>query len=309
MSICLNSPLPTLDGIMASFKPMMTFPPKIPGLPKVFPSLPSPLFPSLKVPNFELMLAAIELQAWQLQTTMLGMIKPILSKLGISLSAFLPKIPGLPGMNLLDLLSGNTDAIISAVRGAIKAGFTLPGLPVPLYATIKIPDFEVIQTLQIIVANYMAMVAKLIPGLIKQVTDKFKWPGLPTIPSLPSMSQIMAMAGSKLPSLPSLPHMPAIPSLDAVSGRLKGMIMDEVGNFDVMAFMSKVTFPGLPALPVIPLPMVFSFKMPDIEFTVALNALYTHLTTVFLKPVMTFIENTLSKYLSFSFPKLCVSVG
>lgn len=351
MQICLNSPLPTLDGIMASFKPLMTFPPKFPELPKIpLLSLPYPLFPSLKVPNFELMLTAIELQAFQLQTTIMGMIKPILDKLGISLLSFLPKIPGLPGLTLIDLLSGNGEKIAAAVRAAIKNGLRLPGIPFPLYVTLTIPDFEVIQTMQMIVSNYMMIVAKMIPDLIKKVMDKFKWkPKLPAIPKLPTMPEIMAMIASMLPPIPGLPNindlrdklkqlqadaesavddakaaieakiaaakselatqLARIPSMNDVVTKLKAMIMDKVGNFDIMKFMAKITFPGLPALPVIPLPLVFSFKMPDVEFAVALNALVNHLTTAFLKPVLDFILKTLGKFLKFTLPKICITIS
>jgi len=292
MQICLNSPLPSFDSIMASFKPLMTWPPKFPAFPSLpkmmFPSLPSPLFPSFHVPNFELMLHALELQAFQLQTTIFGMIKPMLDKLGIAISSFLPKIPGLPNLNLLDLLSGSVDKIIAAVKAAIANGFHLPGLPSPLFATLKIPEFEVIQTMQILISNYMGMVARLIPDLIGQITKKFKLPGLPAMPTLPSIGDIIA----KIPSVPDI----------------KAKIMDALGNFDIMGFMSKITFPGLPALPSIPLPMMFSFKMPDIEFNLSLNLLYNHLTTGFLKPIMDFLLKTVSKVVSFTFPKLCANI-
>jgi hypothetical protein len=288
MQICLNSPLPSFDGIMASFRPLMTWPPKFPSFPKLpsfmFPSLPSPLFPSFSVPNFELMIHGLELQAFQLQTTIMAMIKPILSKLGIALSSWLPKIPGLPNLNLIDLLSGSADKMVAAIRSAILNGFRLPGLPFPFYVTLKIPDFEVIQTIQILIANYMAIVAKLIPSLIKTLTDKFKWPGLPKIPSLPSMEEIMSKLKSMLPEIPRLP------------------------DLNIMALIGRITFPGLPAFPNISLPMMFSFKMPDIEFNLAYTMLLSHLTTGFLKPILDFILNTLSKYLSFTFPKLCVDI-
>lgn len=371
MQICLSSPLPTFDAIMASFRPLMTWPPKFPELPKfprlMLPSLPWPLFPGLKVPNFELMLLAIELQAFQLQTTIMGIIKPMLSKLGIALSSFLPKIPGLPNLNLLDLISGNAEKLIAAVKAAILNGFRLPGWPFPLYITLKIPDFEVIQTLQLIISNYMQMVANLIPGLVKKITDLFKKviPGMPAIPKLPTMDEVIAMIASKLPGMPNfpnleelkaqimkqvdalktqigelkaqlenaledvkaaieaqitaaqdkiadllkrLPSIPAVPSMNEIAAKVKAFVMDSLGNFDIMGFMSKIVFPGLPALPTIKLPMIFSFKMPDIEFTIALNALYNHLTTAFIKPILDFVMKTVSKVLSFTFPKLCINI-
>ena len=370
MQICLNSPLPSFDSIMASFRPLMTWPPKFPELPKfprlMFPSLPWPLLPGLRVPNFELMVLAIELQAFQLQTTILMIIKPILSKLGMAIDAFLPKIPGLPELNLLDLVSGNFERVVAAVKAALLRGFRLPGWPFPLYVSMRIPDFEVIQTLQAIVTRYMGMVATLIPDLINKVVKKFKLkPGLPAIPKLPTMDEVIAMVASMVPGLPDIPSLedlkesvmaqvdaaregisalqaqladaaedaraaieaqiaaarervsalmskipaiPEIPSVDEVAARVKAMVMDSLGNFDVMSFMAKLKFPGLPALPSFPLPMMFSFKMPDIEFTIALTLLVNHLTAAYLKPILDFVLKVVSKVVGFTFPKLCATI-
>jgi hypothetical protein len=278
--ICLSIPLPSLDGILNAFKPLLTFPPKFPFNLLRLPTLPSPLFPGLRMPNFEMVITAIELQAFQLQTTIMGMIKPLLSKLGIALSSFLPKLPGLPDFNLIDLLAGVPDRLIAALRGVINS-LHLPNFPSPMFPRFKIPEIEILQKMQLVIANYMQTVANLIPGLVKRVTDVLK---------------IGAMSFSL-----------SFPSLDSVLARLQALTFN-LPDFNIASLLAGISFPGLPAFPSISLPFVFSFKMPDIEFTAALTALYNHLTMGFLKPILDFIMNTLSKFLSFSFPLICINV-
>lgn len=287
MKICPNSPMPTLDSLMRAFAPALTFPPKLPKLPSLsafLPALPSPLFPSLNMPNLELVMISIEMQMLQLQQTILGIVKPILSKLGIDLSSFLPKIPGLPDFNLMDLIEGAPDKLIAALKAAMGSiGLNLPGIPSPFFPSLKIPDLEVLMTLKVITAEYMAMVVAKIPDIIGQVTKLLKIPGMPTIPTIPSMAEILAKVKLAIP-IPNLP------------------------NIDIGAILSSITFPGLPALPKLPSPLIPSFNMPDIEVMLGVISLSVNYVLGPLKPIMDFVMASLAKFLTFSFPLFCITI-
>lgn len=320
MQICTTTPLPTLDDLLKSFKFSLTWPPPFPRLPSLsvfLPSFPTPLFPNLNIPNLEMVMAAIELQAMQLMTTVLNIIKPVLSKLGIAIGKFLPKIPGLPNFNLLDLLSGQWDKLVAAVKKALSFGFTLPMLPNPLFPTLKMPSLEIAYTLQAIIANYMFIVIDKTAGIVQKVTKLFKGMPFPTFPKFPSPEEILLSIIGKIPGLPKFPtyadllahlklkfKLPHIPSFADVMAKLN----DLVPNIDISALLAKISLPAMPKLPQLPNPLIPSFNFPDIELALNMLAFNINLQLGVLKPIMDFIMNTLGKKLSFTFPKICISL-
>jgi hypothetical protein len=269
--ICVTSPLPTIDTIMASFEPLLTYPPSIHSIPQILPGLPSPIYPNVSAPNIELVTTAIELQSFQIQTTLMGMIVPILGILGISLSSFLPTIPGLPGMTLVDLMANNPAALTTAINNSIKAGIQIPGIPQPLYPKLNAPNFETVQTLQLVTASYMQTVAGLVVGLIGQVTSHFRIGNITGVPTLPDLATVLATV--------------------IAAGTVDGL-----------------SYPGFPNLPVLASPLAVSFNIPEIELIQNVVVLYNNMTIGFLQVLFNFIESSLSGLLSFTFPLICIDI-
>ncbi len=280
MQICATEPIPTLNSLLQAVAPALTFPPTFPTLGSLLPTLPSPMFPSLQIPNLSVVMTMVELQAFQLQNTILGMVRPMLNLLGISISSFLPEIPGIPGYNLLTLLTADPNELVASIKASIASGFVFPGLPNPMFPSMTIPDLQVVHTLQVAVANYMQMITNLVPDLIQAVTKKLKIPNISGLPTLPNIDSVTSMAQAAY----------------AAAGRK-------------LSALSNLSFPGLPALPLLPDPLLPSFTMPDIDFVTGLLALITNLTTGLLQPIMNFIQNTLGRFLSFSFPTFCITLG
>jgi hypothetical protein len=282
---------------MASFKPLMAFPPPIPTIPFVLPGLPSPIFPSLSIPNLELTVAAIELQAFQIQTTMTAMVMPLFTVVGGSLSSFLPTIPGLGSLTLIDLMAGGESAL-AAVKLAIQNGISLPGIPTPFYSTLISPEIQAVQTLQMITSNYMALIATSIAGLINSVisslesaTPGLTIPGLPTIPTIPTPAAVVAAI---------IAAVPGASTLQDVVARLGG-------GLNLSSLLSGLSFPGLPPLPTLP-PMP-NINSPDIDLMVGMTTLGTNLMIGLLKIIMNFIDSTLKTYLGFTFgPPICITI-
>src|SRR5438067_10497841 len=155
MRICVDSPIPTIEKIIQSILNNLHFPPSLPDWPNTtLPSLPIPLFPNFHLPNMEMIIMGLELQATQLQQTLLNMVKPMLNFLGMALDTWLPKIEGL-GITILDLLMGTPDKIVTAIKNAIERGFRWPSIPWPLFPKAHLPSMETIRMLQHIVADYM----------------------------------------------------------------------------------------------------------------------------------------------------------
>lgn len=291
MQICVDSPIPTIDSILRATLPKIPYPPSplhLPASPPVLPCIPNPTFKGRQLPTLEMVTMAFELQAFQLQTTLLNMIKPILSFLGMGIDSFLPKIPGI-GLTLLDLIAGTPDKIVAAFKAAIERGFQWPGLPTPFFPSISIPSFQIIQTMQHVIGNYMQALATAVVGLIEKVTSKLKIPMI-SFPKMPTPEEILAMV------------LGGLPSLDALLNKFRKNI---AGLF---ALLSSITFPGFPPMPMLPVPLIPNFHLPDIELKMGLIALMNSLAQGLMKPIMDFILNTLSKYLGFSFPKICITI-
>lgn len=321
MKICVNSPLPTIDDILASFKSSLTFPPAFPKLPDLsmfLPSFPSPLLGNLNVPNLETVMTALELQAYQLAMTTLSMIKPIIGKLGIAINAFLPKIPGLPNFNLLDLITGQWEKLRTAVEEALKRGIKFPFLPSPIFPTLVVPQLEIAMTLQAIIANYLKIVITKLADAVKKVTKLFKKMGTPSFPTFPTSEEILAAILAKIPGLPQFPtqaellaylkqklKLPEFPTLADLLAKLPQL---KIPNLDIAALLSKLKFPAMPALPMLPNPLVPSFNFPDIELMLSLQAFNVNMLLGLLRPIMDFIKNVLSKVLSFKFPTFCIKL-
>lgn len=302
VQICVTSTLPSLDGVLASFAPMLTFPP-LPYLNPLIiglPCFPIPLFDKIRIPNLEMVMAAIELQSYQFQNMLFSMIKPMLDLLKIAIEDFLPEIPGLPGLTLLDLINGNTSAIINAITASILGGLTLPMIPSPLYQFLNIPQFQIIQTLQLVVANYTQMVANLIPNLIRRVIDKLKLRvTLPAFPVIPTPEALINSLMALIPPMPGIPE------------NLRGFIqkIKALGGISIMSLMPLLSFNGMIPFPVLPNPLIPDHNLLEVELILALTAMQNNFLLSLLTPIKQAIDDFLSRKLSFSFPMLCITLS
>jgi hypothetical protein len=211
---------------------------------------------------------------------MLGMINPMLALTGGSLDSFLPKIPGLPGMTLVDLLSGNPSALISSTEAAIANKVTWPTVPNPILPGMTVPAIATPLTLQMIVAGYMQTLSNSITGLIGQVTNILEIGNISGLPTFPDAGSVMSSA--------------------------QDAIAHKTGS--IQSALSALSFPGFPGLPALPNPLVPSFDIPSLTSAYCITALYNNLSLGMLAPIMNFIQNVLSQFLSFSFPITCIDL-
>jgi hypothetical protein len=117
--------------------------------------------------------------------------------------------------------------------------------------------------------------------------NKLKIPGLPTLPTLPTLAELRAMLISLIP--PPIKNLIGL-DLNALMAQVIGMLP----GFDLAFFL--------------PIPFVFSFNIPELDFNEMLVNLYTSLVLQPMEKLYQFCINTLSKFLSFSFPTFCITL-
>ena len=284
--ICMSSPfggIPDLSGLMS-------FPPAWPRLPMHgLPTLPYPLFGNCNIPNLEMRMIAMEMQAMQFMHATAGMISPLLSILGGGgIDGFLPKLPGFGNINMSGLLSGELSHF-AMIRN--MGNFVPPGFSLPLYPTCKIPVIAAFHCGQIVVRDYMMSCINTIPDLVGQVTNFLDIGGMPSIPALPSMGVIMGAMMSQMSSL--------IPGVNSFAGMARAFAM---GSFTMASLMSGISIPNFPSIPSFNYPTIPSITIPDIEIVMHTMAFTQHLMISALSPMSSFIGGITS----LSIPTVCI---
>lgn len=291
VSLCTNSPLPTFKSLYDSFEVNLTFPPQGFTFPAL-PTLPSPMFPSISVPNLEAIKTVAELQSQQIMGTAMAMIQPMIDLLGLDLGAILPKIPYID-VSLTDLLAGDPSVLFQKIKDRLLTGLPNPAwpfIPTPFYFELSMPDISVAQIAGNLVKDYMKVITGFIEGLVGQVTSFLEIAGMPALPTFPSFEDIEGLILGKVSGATNF--------LDAIKNEI-GLSVSEL--FDI-------TIPGFPALPALPSPLVPSIGIPEFDFQESMGILMNHLNTTGLQLVMNFIDSTLGAFLSFSFPTMCINL-
>lgn len=287
VSLCTNSPLPTFNSLYDGFVENLTFPPQSFTFPSL-PSLPSPMFPSIGIPNLEAVKILVELQSMQLMTTAMGMIQPMIDFLGLDLGAVLPKIPYLD-ISLTDLLNGDPSVFIQSIKDRLATGLpnlAWPFIPDPFYFKLGIPDISAIQTASLLVKDYSNLLTGFISGLVSQVTSELEIANMPTLPAIPTYGELVQLLLDNVPGASNV--------LDIIES---GVSLSDIFN---------ISIPGIPPLPSIPSPLIPSVNIPEFDFQEGMGLMLSNITTVLMQKIMDFIDSTLGAFLPFSFPTICL---
>lgn len=322
MIICADSPIPSFDSIFNkinfSFPPNFDF--NLPSIPPsislnipALPSLTNPIFPDISHLSLELCNIAQEIQSFQLLTTLSNMITPLLNFVG----GIIPAIP-LIGLNLVDLLACNAAGLYKSIREAIlqfqfpDIDFTLPNftlpdfslpnisipsfptVPVPMFGSLSIPSVELVNTVKLLLKDYMNVLTQTITGLIDQATSILQIGSFGGIPSFPSMTEIMGQL-AELVKWPNFDiNLPTFPPLDFLKG------------FSLNDMFGGLSFPGFPSIS-LPDPLIPNYSNFELEFMEGFNIMLQSLITTPMTLIIGFLTGPLS-LLGFSFPTLCVSL-
>lgn len=286
LTLCASSPLPTFQSLYDSVVSSLTFPPIAITIPSL-PSLKVPIYAGFSNTNLEIVQLIQELQSFQLQTTLMALIQPLVDFLGGAVEDFLPKIPH-TDLTLIDLLACNPSHIYDVIAAAIaEHGLGIfPFVPNPMFGSFLIPAIEAVNVVKMIVRGYYIAVLNVITSLISSVTDILVVAGLPTIPTIPTLSDITDALLAAFPQFNSLSELiQSGISVDAIFGTL--------------------SFSGFLPL-VIPSPLIPNFSSFEMEFQEGLSILYGDFLTAPLAIIVDFVQDTLGA-LGFDFPTLCIS--
>jgi len=286
INLCAPSPLPTFQSLYDPVVSHLTFPPIAITIPTL-PSLKEPIYSGFSNTNLEIVQLVQELQNFQLQTTLMALIQPLVSFLGGALEDFLPKIPH-TDLTLIDLLACNPNQIYDAIEVAIdEHGLSaFPFVPNPMFGSFSAPAIEAVNVVKMIVRGYYVAILNVITTLISSVTDILEVAGLPTIPTIPTLSDITDALLAAFPQFNSLSE----------------LIQSGISVDDIFGALS---FGGFPPL-VIPSPLIPNFSSFEMEFQEGLSILYGDFLTVPLAIIVDFVQDTLGA-LGFDFTTLCIS--
>lgn len=281
--LCATEPLPSFNSIYNNLKSQITYPPT----PFVFPTLPtipSPLYSSIRNPNLELVAIASELQSFQLMNTFMSVINPIVQFLSLGLDSFLPKISGMD-INLLNLLSIDASSLYQKMKDMLP-DITLPYVSLPILNSLSIPDFELKNKVTLLIKGYLINLIPNIVGIINSVTGILHLSALPSLPHFPTMEELKNIMLNKFPSVPDIKTLLS-----------KGISLVDIFDFDIPGF-PKFSFPS---------PLIPNFSSIEVEFTELINILYNEMILTPMKIIVDFCKNVLGM-LGFTFPTFCITL-
>lgn len=283
--LCTNTPVPTLKGLIDSIKAQLPMPLPAFNIPAIL-GLPVPIYAGLSCYELEFQQIVQALQSFQLSTTLLNVVKPLLAVVGGAIEDLLPQIPGLP-FNLLDLIEMDSAALYAAVKQAIEeqSEALLALLPLPLFDGLSIPSIEIHTIVKMLKSYCMTLVLNLITDLVSQVTDILELANSLALLQIPSLTEIKALILAAFPEYESW----------------AALMRSGIDAADLFAALH------LPVLPVLPTPLLSAFKSPEIEFNELLSVFYTEFIASQIAIVVDFVQSTLGM-LGFDFPTFCITL-
>lgn len=286
---CLTNPIPTFSSAYDLLIGNAGWPPTEGLTLPIQPTLPKPIFPGFNIPHAEIVLSALELQSSQLMTTCFNMASPLVGVIGGALDDMLPKVPGLD-INLLDFLAMNPQSIVSTVKAALDIPIDIPFLNLPL-VDIDIPELEAIMATSMIAKNYLMILPTFIAGLVDEVTDILEIGGMTFSVTMPTPEQVFNLLISLVPDVNNIDE----------------LIRKVQTGLDLAELFSSFAIPPFPSIS-FSSPMIPSINFPVMEFYMMLGAVMNSFTSFGLSIIMDFIVNTLSNYIGFSFPLVCLEI-
>lgn len=305
--VCSPSGLPSYNDIYNQLSGLnIPFDPKVPNvsLPSSWPSLPSmpsPMFPNITMPDFELPALSSEMLVNQFLNWIKAVIEPLVSFLGISGFTF-PTIPEL-NLSLPDLINPNFNmaSLIDSMKDMLP-NISVPMLPDPLFPNMNMPEVENLAKVQALIMDYCSTLIETCTSLISSTVGKLNAKpfsfgiSMPTIPTLPTdFDSLMA------PMYGSL----GVPDLESMMAKYR---MPELEVPDVSTLFSGLKFPGFPTMNLaVPDNLLGDMHCPQMEITEMAKNYYMAMCNYCGTVIKKFTED-ISGFVSFSLPAICVPV-
>jgi hypothetical protein len=201
--VCPSMTFPSFDDIFGKLSGLkLKFDPSMPSLP----TMPSPMFPNLEMPELQLPNLSFSIMTNQILNWFQMIIGKLTSFLGSTFT--FPDIPHI-NIKLPDLLSGNSSFDWDALYAKIPS-LSLPSLPDPLLPNMHMPEFENLAKYQALILDYMSTLMTSLVGIVDSVIGKLNAKPFQLGLSMPSLPDPLLPLNFEslmfnMPSLPSLP--------------------------------------------------------------------------------------------------------
>lgn len=241
--------------------------------------------------------------------TLLAMIKPMVSLLGLALDSLLPKIPFL-NISILDLITMDANTVKQMIAAALKEhgqaflSAISAFLPLPIYFGLSIPSFEINAIFKAIYSQAVNSLIEIVTNLIGQVLDKLKLSAILNLPKLPTLKELQNMIMQILKA-----------KAQAIAGELIQDFKDEyaaivhavqVLKMDINAIFALIQFPGLPIIK-FPSPFFPDFSCLAVELREAMQIFMQSVMTFVIDKIVSFVKSVLSM-LGIQFPTICIDL-
>lgn len=241
--------------------------------------------------------------------TLLAMIKPMVSLLGLALDSLLPKIPFL-NISILDLITMDANTVKQMIATALKEhgqaflSAISAFLPLPIYFGLSIPSFEINAIFKAIYSQAVNSLIEIVTNLIGQVLDKLKLSAILNLPKLPTLKELQNMIMQILKA-----------KAQAIAGELIQDFKDEyaaivhavqVLKMDINAIFALIQFPGLPIIK-FPSPFFPDFSCLAVELREAMQIFMQSVMTFVIDKIVSFVKSVLSM-LGIQFPTICIDL-
>lgn len=241
--------------------------------------------------------------------TLLAMIKPMVSLLGLALDSLLPKIPFL-NISILDLITMDANTVKQMIATALKEhgqaflNAISAFLPLPIYFGLSIPSFEINAIFKAIYSQAVNSLIEIVTNLIGQVLDKLKLSAILNLPKLPTLKELQNMIMQILKA-----------KAQAIAGELIQDFKDEyaaivhavqVLKMDINAIFALIQFPGLPIIK-FPSPFFPDFSCLAVELREAMQIFMQSVMTFVIDKIVSFVKSVLSM-LGIQFPTICIDL-
>lgn len=237
--------------------------------------------------------------------TLLAMIEPMVSLLGLAIDNLIPKIPYL-NISIIELIALDANQVKQMIVTALKEhgqaflDAISTFLPLPIYFGLSIPSFEVNAILKAIYSQSVNLLIEIVTGLIDKVLDKLKISALLSLPKLPTLKELQSML---------------IEIVKAKAGELSQDFMNEYDAFihavqqlqmDINAIFSLLQFPGLPII-TFPSPLFPDFSSLSFELREAMQIYMQGIMSAVIDQIASFVKSVLG-VLGVQFPSICIDL-
>lgn len=292
--ICMEEFVPNINNLYGAMKTAVA---GIEG--KLFatnlPLAPAPIYQNLSIPTVEYLYISSLAITSQYNLTLLRLVEPILSKLGIDIDSWMPKLPIL-NLGLLDLVSLDANAVLADIKNHIAIGTDFSVfdiIPIPLYDGLNIPEHMALHYMQSIMNYSSFLMFTPIYDIIDQVSSVLEIGFSLSIPTVPSYQDVLNL----------------MLSFTGAADYAEMLKQVQDGDFTLEQIISGISIPSFTDITAFVFPVFDGFTSIEMELRWLMDNMFAAMYAKVNQILYDYVIDKLASLLSFSFELLCFNVG